>query len=112
MNLEKIAAIIAIIGIFIILMIGETAEIPKLQIKDINQDLLNKEIKVIATTTKIKNTPNVLIADIQDSTGEITMVAYKEEKIYLEKQEKIEVIGKVIDYKGRLEIQALQIRLI
>ena len=40
------------------------------------------------------------------------MIAYKEEKIYLKKQEQIEVIGKIIDYKGRLEIEASQITLI
>lgn len=111
MSLEKIAIVIALIGIFIVLIIGETAEIPQIRINQITEELLNKEIKVLANVTKIKNTPNILITDIQDNTGNITMIAYKEEKIYLQKQDQIEVIGKIIDYKGRLEIQALQIRI-
>lgn len=111
-NLRRIAIAIAFIGTFIILIIGETAEIPQIQIKDITQNMINKEVKLLANTTKIKNTPTILIADLKDSTGETTMIAYPEEKVYLEKNQQIEVIGVIKEYKSKLEIEAKQIRII
>lgn len=111
-NLKKIALITALIGTFLILLIGEYAEIPQIQIKDINENMLNKEVKLTANVTKIKNTPNVLITTLKDSTGEITMIAYKKEKIYIPKNSQVEVIGIIKEYESQLEIEAKQIKII
>lgn len=111
-KLYLIALAFSLIGIFIIFLVGETTDIKQINISDINQNLLNQQIKIIANTTKVKNTPGLLIADIQDSTGNTTMIASEPAKLYLQKNQQIEVIGKIKEYKGKLEIDATQIKFI
>jgi len=110
-NLQRIALITALIGIFIILIIAEKAEIPEIQIKDINDNLLHKEVKLKANITTLKYTPKILITTIQDNTGNITMIAYTN-RTYIKKGQQIEIIGEIIEYKQQLEVEAKQIKII
>lgn len=108
-NLKIISLTTGLIGILMLLLIAESTEIPTRQIKDINENLLNKEIQLKANITKLKYTPKILITTIQDSTANITMIAYTNQT-FIKKGQQIEIIGEIKKYKQQLEIVAKQIK--
>ena len=108
-TLFKLALIISFAGLLLLIFISDTIEIKKYNIKDINKKLLNKQVKVSGTIERVTETPGLVIFDIKDKTGIITAIAFKETFINLTQNQHIEVEGKVIEYKDKLEIQVDQI---
>ena len=49
--------------------------------------------------------------NIQDKTSNITVIAFKEDEINLQKNDLIEVLGIVKKYKDKLEIEAKEIKI-
>ena len=107
--LFKLSLIISFIGLLILIFISDSIEIKKYNIEDINNKLLEKEVKVSGIITRITETPGLIIFDIQDKTGTITAIAFKETFINLTKNQEIETQGKIQKYKDKLEIQVDQI---
>ena len=108
-NLIKLSLIVSLTGILIILFISESIEIKEYKIKDISEEQLDKEVKVEGAITRITETPGLIIFNLNDKTGEITTILFKEEPINLTLNQKVQVQGKVIKYKNKLEIEANQI---
>ena len=108
-NLLKVSLICSLTGILVLLLISESIEIKEYKIKDINRKLLNKDIKIKGTITRITETPGLLIFEVNDQTGTLTVIAFKEEPINITKDQKVEIEGKVQEYKNKLEIVTNQI---
>jgi len=106
-----LALISGIIGILILFVISEKINLEVSNINSITLKNLNQEIKVRGTITSLKETAKLLIINLEDKTGSITMTTFSKE-LPLEKNTNIEVQGKIIDYNNQLEIQARIIKII
>ena len=112
-TLFNISLVCALVGTLIILFISENKDISDSNIADISKNDLNKEMKIKGYITLSKNLLGILILNVQDNTGNITVVAFKEdEDINLKTGQVIEVIGIVKEFKDSLEIEASKIRII
>ncbi len=113
---EKTLFIIAfactLFGILIILFISESIEIKQIQIKDITEDSIGKQVKIIATISNIKTTPGLYILTLKDNTSSIKAIIFKEENLEFKNKDKVEIIGEIIKYKNILEIQANQLKIL
>ena len=105
-TLLKISFCCSLLGILIILFITENLEIPESNIANITKEDLDKTVSVSGKIGYITETPGLLIINLQDKTGNITAIVFKEENITLEKNQIITIEGRVIEYKDQLEIQA------
>ncbi len=112
MNILKISIIVAIIGVISLFLISrilteETIEISELKIGQIER------ISGMVTSVYISRDDHVFLK-LADNTGEITIVAFKnsniDEAYDLEVGEEVSVLGRVDEYKGKMEIIAKEIR--
>jgi len=97
--------ICSLIGILIILFIAENTEIPNSNIANITKEKLGEKTTIRGIIKKVIETPGLLIINVQDTTGNITAIIFKEENITLEKNQIVTIEGTIIEYKGNLEIQ-------
>lgn len=108
----KIALLFSLIGIFIILIVAETLEVKLYKISSITNENLDEKVKVIGKVTSIRETPGLIIIDLKDETGIIKVIVFKEDEININKDDNLEVIGKVIKYRNYLEIETESIKII
>ena len=112
MNFIKISLTISLIGIIILLILTNLIE-PKLtKIKDITIKQLNKKVKIFGKIENIKNyetktNENFQVLTISDETDYIETILNKD--LNVKKDQKIIVIGRVMIYKDKLQIQAEKI---
>jgi RecJ-like exonuclease len=111
-TLLKIAIISSLIGILILLYISEHIEIKEFKISEITRDKLDERVKIKGDIIAIKETPGLYILTLKDKTSSIPIVIFKEEPLSLEHGMLIEIQGIVIEYKGIIEIQAEEIKII
>lgn len=109
-NLFKIALLCSLVGILIILLISESLEVPYIKVSEINKDLLDKQVKINGTITRINTYPGLTLLSIKDSTGEIKAITF--ENIEIEESVLVEVTGIIKEYKNSLEIEIKQLKLI
>jgi DNA/RNA endonuclease YhcR with UshA esterase domain len=98
---------ISIIGITLLLILSLTFSPKKINIKIINEDFLYKKVKVIGKITSINNQKDFQIITIRDSTGSIQIFS-KNKKIF-QKDQTLLVMGKVQEYKNKLQINSEKI---
>ncbi len=108
--LLKICLIFAIAGTFLLLLISQTTE-PKLtKISDINKGMLDNFVKISGTIQDFDDKESIKIASLQDETGIIDIVIFEENILALSKGMKVEIIGKVSEYNGKMQVNAEEIR--
>ena len=106
-----LALLSSIVGILILFLISEKINLEVSNINSVTLKNLNQEIKIRGTITSLKETQKLLIINMEDRTGSITITTFSKE-LPLEKNTNIEVQGKIIDYNNQLEIQARTIKII
>ena len=109
-TLLKIALSISLLGILTILLISEFTPLSLTNISDLQFKTLNQKVKVYGQITSITETPKIILFNLKDNTGEITILLFKKENVTLEKNQFIEVQGTLTEYKDKLEINADLIR--
>lgn len=105
-NVLPLCLIITLIGIFLLFLL--TTLPPKsLKINQINNKLLNKQIKVIAKISDIRSyeESNFQIISIKDSTGKINAII-SNQILNLKSNQSIIIIGKITEYNHTLQITA------
>jgi DNA/RNA endonuclease YhcR with UshA esterase domain len=112
MNLLKVSLIISILGIFILLLISNFLGPKQKTISEINPSLTDQTVRIQGIILSIRNMENksFQILSINDSAGKIDITLNSITR--LKKGEKIQVTGKVTEYKKNLEIQADKIILL
>jgi len=106
MDLFKISLSCSLVGIFIVLLLAETLDASIIEIKDINQRLLERNVKIVGTINSVYEGNDILIMDVEDDTGKIKVVVFEKGEFNLSKGDAVEVKGKVVEYEGELEINA------
>ena len=105
-NLLPLCLSISLIGILLLLLISATYQPKLIKIEQINNKLLNKQVKIQATITNIKSfeDSNFQILSVKDNTEKIDITTNK--ILNLSNNQTIIIIGKVTQYKESLQIQA------
>ncbi|MBT3691207.1 hypothetical protein HOG16_03130 [Candidatus Woesearchaeota archaeon] len=110
-TLLKCSLLFSILGILAILFISETSSIELSKISDLTKESIEEKVRIIGEIKTIGDSPGLIILNLEDDTGTITVMLFKnEEEIPLEKNQRVEVIGTITEYKDQLEIIADQIK--
>ncbi len=109
MNIFKTSLIISLLGILILLIYSENITLPTKNIQNITNKDVYKKIKIIGKLTRLTDLPGLMILNIKDNTEQMTVVVFKEEKLNINKNDFLEIQGKVAEYRGELEIIAEKI---
>ena len=106
MKLVQISLIIAIIGILLLLSINILLDSKIIAIEEINNKLLNKNVKVRGEIFNIRSyeDSNFQVISIKDGTGKIDITLNK--ILNLTSENDIVVMGKVTEYNEYLQIKA------
>jgi len=107
--LFKLSLICSLTGLLILFTISESIDIKEYKISKITKELVDKQVKVRGIITRITETPGLLIFNIQDQTGNITAILFKEENLNLTLNSKILAQGKIKIYKNKPELEISQI---
>ncbi len=100
----------SLIGLFLIILLANHLEPSLITIKSIDENNLDNFVKVQGTVTEIKETEGLSIFTIKDKTNSMKIVSY--EKPLLMRNQEIEVVGKVVEYQGTLELEATTIKIL
>ncbi len=112
MDILKISISIAIIGILALFLIVQFNNETVVKIEDLKVG----EMEMISgmVTSFYTSKDDHVFLKVADNTGEITVVAFKGSNIdvayELENNDQISVLGRVDEYKGKLEIIAKEIK--
>jgi len=112
-NLLKIALITSLLGLSILYLINDNIEIKEKNIEKITIDNKDEFVKLTGIVNRIVDTEKVTIMEITQPQ-QITVVLFKDENKTMPIQggNEVEVIGKVDEYEGKLEIIADRLRII
>jgi len=106
MSLTKYALITFLIGIIALYFLSQNLEPKLIKISDISEKMMDNYVKIQGNVIKVKNYDTIDSITVNDSTEIIDVIAPKSN---ITKGSRIEVIGKVNEYKGVLEIEAEKI---
>ncbi|MEM7816281.1 MAG: OB-fold nucleic acid binding domain-containing protein [Candidatus Aenigmatarchaeota archaeon] len=113
-QLNKISLIITIIGIISLIIFSIFTAYREVKISEINYNLLGQKIqtfgRVISEPKLSKNTLLFIISD--ENNNKINVVMFNMKEIFINKDDKILIFGKVADYNNELEIIANKIEVI
>jgi RecJ-like exonuclease len=110
MNLLKWAFLTAIIGILALLWLSSHLEPNLGSISEISTKNLGSWIKVQGQIESIKQTETLAIIKIADENNNTINIIAQMQNSAFQKDSKIEVIGKITEYNGMLEIEASKIK--
>lgn len=108
-TLLKISLMSSIVGILLILFIVENIEPPEYKIKDITNSDIDKLVTITGELSILKETEGIYLLKLFDGESSIVIVAFKNEEIVLNNNERVKVKGKIIEYNGEFELQAEEI---
>lgn len=92
-------------------MLAERQDISTSNISSITNASIDQTVLIKGKITSIKETPAVTIAQVQDTTGKITIIMFRKENIALQKGETVSVEGVVKRFNEQVEIEAKVVRL-
>lgn len=107
MSLTKLAFLTAVLGISLLLFLSNSLEPRLVRISDINDNLLEQHVKIQGNITSFKTYGNLAVFSLEDEGGNIPIVAYN---LKGNLTGRVEIVGKVKEYKGKLEVEASKIR--
>jgi RecJ-like exonuclease len=114
--LERVALITALLGTLLLVFLSQELEPKPTEISEISHNMLEQWVKVNGIIVRVKETNGLIIIDLvsNNERDSITIIAYKNKAQIgsIEKGLQVEVIGKVIEYYGKLEIEATKIKLL
>lgn len=112
--LLKLSLAIALMTVFLITILANVLEPETRAIETITERNLDEWVKIEGTVTQLREVETLKIITINDKTASINCIFRKKSDVSekISENSYVEVIGKVIDYKGELEIEASQIRIL
>ena len=106
MDLAKLALLTAVLGTFLLIFLSTTLEPKQMKISEINEKMIDEYVKISVEVVKEKHYDCMVLLTVEDDTESIKVIAYKD----FNASGTIEVIGKIKNYKGILEIEAEKIQ--
>ena len=105
-TLFKIAIITSFIGLILMIVIAERIDVNDMKIKDVDKDLLGKNVRINGIIKNEKNLKEINLLNVSDDSGSITVVLSKGNGYDLKNGDNVKVTGFVKEYAGKLEIEA------
>ena len=116
-SLQRLSLVLSLLGLLGLFLLSICLEPTKVSIKEIDESLLGKFIVTSGYVTKIREheAGHVFLTLENESSIKVVIFANtaRKNKATLEKirkGSKIEVVGKLVEYKGELELVAKEIR--
>jgi len=110
--LLKVSLVTSFIGLLFLFFLSENIEPKLIQISEINEKMFDEYVKISGKVTSSRETQGLYILSIKDSSSEIQGIIYKQNnKIQFSENEEIEIIGKVSEYKGQLQIEISELKI-
>ncbi len=112
-NLLKYAFIASLLGVLILFIVSENISVEEKTISKITFEDMDKKVKIKGFVEKVVDTEKVVIMEVVQAEN-IDVILFKKEAgvIDIEKDDFIEVIGKVEEYGGELEVIGQRVRVI
>ena len=110
-RLLLVAILTSVIGILIILFVAENKEVSLLEIKDLDESYLDQAVRVVGTAGRVSLANKITIMDLNDGRDSIKVVAFDNSTL-IKSGMRLEVHGIVIVFRGELEIQADEIKIV
>ena len=109
--LLRFSLIVALVGVFLIIVLANNLEPKITKVSDIDSRYLDRFVKVQGYVGKIKVYEGLSVVTLKGKdAGTIKVVSYQ--KLYLSERSFIEVVGRVIEYREELEIEANKIEIL
>ena len=114
-KLLKIALVTSLIGIIGLIIFTPTIEVKEMDIKDINRGMIDEEVRIDGVIQDISqsNSKSSYFLTINDGTGQMQLIIFETQAAELQenhlditdfKNRKVEVVGKITEYKSQLEL--------
>ena len=114
-KLLRIALITSIIGIIGLLILTPTIEVKKVKIEDISRAMIDEEVRVDCVITEISKSSSgsSYFLTVNDGTGQMQLIIFENQLAEIQsnnfdiedfKNKKVEVTGKITEYKSDLEM--------
>lgn len=78
-------------------------------ISNITKENIGEYVRIVGVLTDIKETDELVILNVKDDTGEIKAIAFKNKQFNITENQVISIEGKVVEYKGLIEIESARI---
>ena len=111
-NLLKIALISSIAGITLLFLISGNIDIDEKSIAEINKESLDEFVKVKGTVTDVFNSSAVTIIEVTQPQTMNVVLFNNKKPTPLKEGDYIEVIGKIDEYNGDMEVIGDKVRVI
>jgi len=112
-NLLRIALICSLIGILVLFIVSNNISVQEKTISRITIEDVDKKVKVKGFVEKVVDTEKVMIIKVvQPQDMDVILFKEENETIDIKEEDFIEVIGKVEEYKGELEVIGQRVRII
>lgn len=105
--LLKLSLVCSLIGLALIIFLANHLEPEPISLVEIDERDLESNVKVQGKIINIFDYDNLVVFTIEDGDGKIDIVFYN--NFPFQEQDRVEIIGKVIEYKGKIEIEAIKI---
>jgi DNA/RNA endonuclease YhcR with UshA esterase domain len=111
-TLLKLSLGIAVLGLIWLFIASQQTTPTGYAIAQLGDNTMDQTVRVTGTVSTVKTTAEGhSFITLKDQTGSIQVVAFAGSKLDIPEQgQKIEVTGRLQEYKGKLEIVAEQIR--
>ena len=107
-RLTKIAIIMTIVSLITLYSISTNRNLEEKQINKINNEDIESQLTINGKINRITELEDVYFLELQQ-ISKITIVVFKDEKINIEKDDYVEIEGKVDEYNNNLQIIANKI---
>ena len=107
-TLLKISLACSVVGIFIVLIFADKLEPPLMDITNISNSLVDQDVKIRGTVSSSRMASSAIMLEVQDETGKIKVVVFDTD-LNVDKGQMVEILGKVQEYKGILELESEKI---
>ena len=114
-KLLKIALVTSLIGLIGLILFTPSIEVKKVKIEEINRGMIDEEVSIDCVVTEVKSSSSKssYFLTINDGTGQMPLIIFESQLAQLQsnsfeiedfKDKKVNVIGKITEYNGQLEI--------
>lgn len=107
----KLCLITALVGTFLVIILANNIEPETKTIDTINENMFDEWIKVQGNITQERDIEGLKILTVNDGTASINCVLRKNVSYSL-KDQRVEIQGKITDYKGDIEIDISKIKIL
>ncbi len=109
--LLKVSFILALVGISILIVLSDKLSLDNSSISSIDEGILGNNVKIKGIVTPIRLNNLMQIFQVQDNTGNINVVLYKND-LKINKGSIVEVEGHVTKYNNELQVSGDLIKVI